>query len=67
MKLVKKVFQAITTDLIPIGSFHEQDWLSSIIQNLNQQLKTMAMKKLKDFLMVKLYRGINGVLAQAYL
>lgn len=48
MKIIKKILRVNTTYLIPVDSLYEQDWHSSIIQNLNQPFITMTAKNLKD-------------------
>lgn len=50
MKIIGRILRATTEDLVPINSFDEQDWPSSII--LNQSSITEVTKCLKDFAVV---------------
>lgn len=65
LRIMKKTLGTTVTGSNPIGVTEEQDWHSSIIQNLNQ-LHTA--KNLKDFMIVNgglYYRGSEEVLTRA--
>lgn len=49
MNVVEKTLRATEADFIPTESIDEQDWHTSVIQNLLQLSSTVATKELKEF------------------
>lgn len=51
VRIMRSTLRTTTADLIPVDSFNEQDWQSSIIRSLNQASSTVASKDMKALLL----------------
>lgn len=68
IRVIRKTLRATTTDLIPDHALSEEDWRTSIVENLTQPSSWTDTRQLEDFTLIEgqlYYRGSGGILAPA--